>query len=120
MKELLAGMMGVTDTQPVLRAGLRALRRLVIGHVPDFVWERSIQYVADTISQTRIGKQERIDCLRAYFLSSGQPERFSEMVAGAIYDYSLRTLIGANDPALRLAAIAGAILHAIRSFPTGG
>jgi hypothetical protein len=114
MKELLAGLTGVTDTQPALRAGLRALRWLVIGHVPDFVRERSIQHVPDTVSQTTIGEKEWVDCVRTYFLSSGDPDRYNEATATALYGYSLDQLQGWSDPACKLSVIASAIPTAIR------
>jgi len=120
LRELLAGMAGVTDTQQVLRAGLKALRWLIIGHVPDFVRDRASAYEPDTVSPSRIGKKEWVDCLRAYFLSSGQPDRFNEVAAQALYDFSMGMLPDATNPEKRLSIIAAAIPTAIRSFPVGG
>jgi hypothetical protein len=117
MKELLAGLAGVTDTQTVLRAGLRALRWLVIGHVPDFVRERSIQYEPDTVSQDMIGEQEWYDCLLARFTSAGELNRFNAQVAKALYKFTVRKIGAANDKATKLSTIAGAIPDAIATFP---
>ncbi len=89
MKELLAGMMAVTDTQSVLRPGLKALRWLIIGHVPDFVRDRSIEYFPDTVSQDKVGKKEWVDCLRDHFFSSGKPYRFNPLTAEGLYDLCL-------------------------------
>jgi Trypsin-like peptidase domain len=118
MKELLAGLAGVTDTQPVLRAGLRALRWLVIGHVPDFVRERSIQYEPDTVSQEMIGEQEWFDCLFAHFVSAGELSRFNADVAKALYKFTVKKIGAASDPATKLSTIAGAIPDAIATFPS--
>jgi hypothetical protein len=118
MKELLAGLAGVTDTQPVLRAGLRALRWLVIGHVPDFVRERSIQYEPDTVSQDMIGEQEWYDCLLARFTSAGELDRFNASVAKALYKFSVKQIGGVTDPATKLSKIAGAIPDAIAIIPS--
>jgi hypothetical protein len=121
MKELLAGMAGITDTQQVLRAGLKALRWLIIGHIPDFVRDRDHKYLPDTVSQSSIGKKEWVDCLRAYFLSSGKPDDFNEAVAQALYDASMDLLLPeVNDPKKRLSTIAAAVPKMIRYFPAAG
>lgn len=122
MKELLAGMAGVTDTQPVLRPGLKALRWLMIGHAPDFVRDRVNEYIPDIVSPSAIGKAEWVDWLRAYFVSSGQADRFDKATAQALYDFSVSMLPGASDPRSRLTSIAGAAAQAILSLqpPAGG
>jgi Trypsin-like peptidase domain len=120
LKELLAGMAGVTDTQQVLRPGLKALRWLMIGHVPDFVRDRVNEYIPDTVSPTAIGKPEWVDCLRTYFLSSGEAGRFNDITAQALYDFSIGVLPGTQDPTSRLATIAAAVPQAIRAFPPAG
>jgi hypothetical protein len=120
VRELLAGMTGVTDTQQVLRAGLKAIRWLIIGHVPDFVRDRASAFEPDTASPSTIGKREWVECLRAYFLSSGLADRFNEVLAEGLYDFSMEMLPDASDPEKRLSTIAAAIPKAICSFPAGG
>jgi hypothetical protein len=117
MKELLAGMMAVTDTQPVLRPGLKALRWLVIGHVPDFVRERSIEYFPDTVSQDKVGKKEWVDCLRDCFFSSGKSDRFNPSVAEGFYELCLIWKKDSITPENRLSVIASAIPEVIPRFP---
>lgn len=122
IKELLAGLMGVTDTQHVLGSGLKALRWLVIGHVPDFVREKSIQYRHDEkISQKLIGEEAWNDCIRTAFTSAGKGDSFDPNVAKAFYDYSTDLMPDVNDPRVSLKLLSSAVMKAInRMLPKGG
>ena len=117
MKELIAGMMAVTDTQTGLRPGLRALRWLVIGHVPDFIRDQSIDYIFDVVSPLAIGAKEWGDCLFSYFVSAGQPERFNTLVAEALYNFSMNKLATDIGPETRLSFMAATVPDVIRFFP---
>ena len=122
MKELLAGMMAITDTDQVLEPGLRSLRWLVIGHVPDFVRERSIEYWRDTVSQEEIGDAAWVGCVRTAFESEGAADKFDESLARDSY-----LLVGYQqspallNPATRIHALSAAIGDAMRKlFRTAG
>lgn len=122
IKELLAGMMAITDTDQVLRPGLRSLRWLVIGHVPDFVRERSIEYWRDTVSQEEIGDEAWVGCVRTAFESEGAADKFDESLARDSY-----LLVGYQqapallNPATRIHALSTAIGDAMRKlFRTAG
>lgn len=99
MKELLAGMMAITDTDQALGAGLRSLRWLAIGHVPDFVRERSIEYLRDTISQEDIGRDTWVDCIKTAFESEGVADKFDASLAKLTYDF---VELNNTDPLLDL------------------
>ena len=115
-----AGMMGLTDTQHVLGPGLKALRWLIIGHRPDFVRERSIEYQFETISQKTIGTEAWTDCIKTAFISAGKAENFVETTAQAFYNYSRDIVPAIDDPALTLQALSNAIVKAInRMLGTG-
>lgn len=88
MRECLAGMIGITESTTTLPPGLRALRWLVIGHVPDFVRERAIEYERETISQRDIGRTEWDDCCRAAFRSKGLLDRYAPGDADGFYDFA--------------------------------
>lgn len=122
MKELLAGMMAITDTDQTLGPGLRSLRWLVIGHVPDFVRERSIEYWRDTVSQEEIDDEAWIECVKTAFEGEGAADKFDESVAKDFYDLvELRQAAAVRDPATRIRVLGGAIIDAMRKlFKTAG
>lgn len=112
IKELLAGMMGITETASLVGPGLKSLRWLVIGHIPDFVRERSIEYVRDEVSQKSIGSEEWLECLETAFLSEGKQDEFNPGAAQSLYKYSQRVMPDINVPdrtlkTLSMAAITG-------------
>lgn len=122
MKELLAGMMAITDIDQALGPGLRSLRWLVIGHVPDFVREKSIEYWRDTVSQEDIDDKAWIDCVRTAFESEGAADKFDASLAQDTYDVAvLRQGAAVNKLATRIQALRGAIIEALRKlFKTAG
>jgi hypothetical protein len=122
MKELLAGMMAITDTDQALGAGLRSLRWLAIGHVPDFVRERSIEYLRDTIFHDDIDRDAWIDCIRTAFESEGAADRFDEGLAGDSYDLvEFRHAVPLGDPRKRIRVLGDAIVDAMKKlFTTAG
>jgi len=110
MKELIAGMMAITDTDQVLGPGLRSLRWLAIGHVPDFVRERSIEYLRDTVSQEEIDGDAWTQCVQTAFESEGAADKFDDSVARDFYDLvQLRQPDAVRDPATRIRILGGAI-----------
>jgi hypothetical protein len=116
MKELLAGMMGVTDTQHVLRAGLKALRWLIIGHIPDFARERLIEYEHDVVSQKAIGESDWVECLKSFYISSGHEDLFQLETARLLYNYSLSIVPEATNPTHILPELARCSVAAIKSL----
>jgi hypothetical protein len=122
MKELLAGMMAITDTDQALGAGLRSLRWLAIGHVPDFVRERSIEYLRDTISQNDIDRDAWIDCIRTAFESEGAAHKFDAGVAGAFYDLTgFNHAVPLSDPSKRIRVLGDEIVDTMKKlFKTAG
>ena len=122
MKELLAGMMAITDTDQALGAGLRSLRWLTIGHVPDFVRERSIEYWRDTVSQDAIDGDAWIKCVQTAFESEGAGNKFDASVARDFYELvELRQAALVRDRATRIRVLGGAIIDAMNKlFKTAG
>lgn len=117
MKELIAGMMGVTDTESLIGPGLKSLRWLVIGHIPDFVRDRSIEYLRDIVSQQAIGATDWVECYATMFLALGREAEFSGNTAKALYDLSMRITPGIDSPFTRLEALAHAMRTSIESWP---
>lgn len=114
MKELVAGMMAITDTDPVVAPGLKSLRWLVIGHVPDFVRERSIEYRRDEVSQLAIAEPDWVECLRTAWLANGKtPADFPENTAQTLYKFyeSISPAIG--DAEQRLPELARVFPNAL-------
>jgi hypothetical protein len=122
MKELLAGMMAITDTDQALAPGLRALRWLTIGHVPDFVRERSIEYWRDTVSQDDIDKNAWIRCAQTAFESEGAGDRFVESLASTLYEIvELKNSAAVQNRATRIPVLSKAVADAISGlFKTAG
>ncbi|WP_047602727.1 trypsin-like serine peptidase [Pseudomonas putida] len=122
MKELLAGMMAITDTDQALAPGLRSLRWLTIGHVPDFVRERSIEYLRDTVSQDEIGKNAWIKCAQTAFESEGAGDRFVESLASTLYEIvELKNTAAVQNRATRIPTLSKAVADAISGlFKTAG
>ena len=117
MKELLAGMMAITDTDQALGPGLRSLRWLAIGHVPDFVRERSIEYLRDTVSQDDINGDAWIECIRTAFESEGAVEKFDATVARDFYDLlEFRQAAVVRDPATRIRVLGGAMVDVMNKL----
>lgn len=115
LKELIAGMIGATDTQHVIGPGLKALRWLMIGHVPDFVREHAIQYRHDEVSQDRMDVEAWTACIRSAFISAGEESRYPnhEAVARGMYLFTQDKWPDLADPVLRLKAMANGVLVAI-------
>lgn len=122
MKELLAGMMAITDTDQVLGAGLRSLRWLAIGHVPDFVREKSIDYLRDTVSQNDIDSDAWTECVRTAFESEGAADKFDASVAEDFYDLvELKQQEAVHNPATRIRILGSAIIEVMtKLFKTAG
>jgi hypothetical protein len=91
MQECLAGLIGITDTAAELPPGLRALRWLLIGHIPDFVRDHSIEYELDSISQRDLGVEEWEACCRAAFISKGQLDSYVPDLAITFRDFAFQT-----------------------------
>ncbi|MHA6130460.1 trypsin-like serine peptidase [Pseudomonas fluorescens group sp. PF-1] len=122
MKELLAGMMAITDTDQALGAGLRSLRWLTIGHVPDFVRERSIEYLRDTVSQDDIDGNAWIKCVQTAFESEGAGNKFDESMARSLYELvEFKQATAVRDRATRIRVLGGAIIEVMNQlFKTAG
>jgi len=122
MKELLAGMMAITDTDQALGPGLRSLRWLSIGHVPDFVREKSIEYLRDTVSQEDIDGDAWIQCVKTAFESEGAADKFDASVARDFYDLvEFKQAAAVRDPSTRIRVLGGAIGEAMQKlFKTAG
>ena len=122
MKELLAGMMAITDTDQALGPGLRSLRWLSIGHVPDFVREKSIEYLRDTVSQEDIDGDAWIQCVKTAFESEGAADKFDASVARDFYDLvEFKQAAAVRDPSTRIRVLGGAIGEAMEKlFKTAG
>lgn len=122
MKELLAGMIGVSDTNRVQGSGLQSLRWLVIGHVPDFVREKSMEYLRDTVSQNDIDGDAWTECVRTAFESEGAADKFDASVAMDFYDLvELKQAVAVRDPVTRIRVLSGALKDVmIKLFKTAG
>jgi hypothetical protein len=117
IKELIAGMMAITDTESVVGPGLRSLRWLVVGYVPDFVRERSIQYRRDTVSPLAIGDAEWVECLGTAWLAHGRrPEDFPGAVAKSLYRFYESINPEIREPSTRLPALAAAVPSALAAM----
>lgn len=116
LKELLAGLMGVTDTQHVIGPGLKSLRWLVIGHVPDFVREKSISYALDEVSQLTIGLTEWKECIAMALLSRAEGDLYNENMADLLFEYTMRSSSWAQDPKNVLGGLQMAVIQAIKSL----
>jgi len=116
IEELIAGMMGITDTASLVGPGLKSLRWLIIGHIPDFVRERSIEYVRDEVSQKRMGEAEWVECLATAFLSMGRQDEFNAATARSIYQFSKIAIPDIANPVLTLKALASAVPSAIKAM----
>jgi hypothetical protein len=116
LRELLAGLMGVTDTQHVLGPGLKALRWLVIGHVPDFVREKSIQHGLDEVSQTAIGLAEWKECITMALLSQARGDLYNEEMADLLFEFTMSNDTSVKDPKTVLAGLQKAVIGAIEAL----
>jgi hypothetical protein len=117
LKELIAGMIGATDTQDVIGPGLKALRWLLIGHVPDFVREHALQYKQDVVSRSNIGVEAWKACIRAALMSFGADEqRYDEIekTAGLMFEFAKDRWTDEKDPVLALKTMANAAVDAIQ------
>jgi hypothetical protein len=120
LRECIAGLIGVTDPLINLPPGLRALRWLIIGHVPDFILDKSIEYERDSLAQSDLGEAEWVACCKAAFQSRGLLDRFSPGEAADLRDYAelqnpvLRTFAETGCPdESYLTELAGAAANAI-------
>lgn len=118
LKELIAGMIGVTGTQGVIGPGRKALRWLMIGHVPDFIREKSIEYEPDTVWQGSIGVEAWTACIGSAFISFGEDEVRCERAkesAALMFDFAASKSRWADlaDPVLRLKVMANGVVEAI-------
>jgi len=116
LKELIAGMIGVTDTQQVLGPGLKSMRWLLIGHIPDFVREYTSQYKHDVVAYDTIGIEAWKSCIRAAVSAAGADGRYNDDTVAALYEYSKATLPDLADPGLRLKTLAGGVVPALKAI----
>jgi hypothetical protein len=119
LKELIAGMIGVTDTQHVLGPGLKSIRWLLIGHIPDFVREQAIQYKQDIVGHDKIGVDAWAACIRSAFVSAGEEQRYNEGTAKGIFNFSKGKWPALADPVLTLKALANGVVEAIEIMREG-
>jgi hypothetical protein len=91
MRECLAGLIGITEATSRLTPGLASLRWLLIGKVPDFVLERSIEYEREFVSRVSIGEKEWLACCEAAFRAQDLSERYDEPQARMFYEYAKGT-----------------------------
>jgi hypothetical protein len=122
IKELVAGLIGVTDSASVRRPGLKSLRFLLIGHTPDFVRGRT-DYRHDEVSQLNAGLDEWMECLTTAALSRGKADTFNPEAAAALFTFQLDLLKTMNNPELsfedperRLYSLSKVVPMAIRSL----
>lgn len=121
IKELIAGMMGLTGGGSNVRPGLKSLRWLLIGQIPDFLRGRTTDYIRDEVSQLKMGADEWVECLATAFLSMGKQDDFNPETARAIYRFSVKRIEEITNPELMLKALAASIPAAIDSLlPAGG
>lgn len=113
IKELLAGLMAITDTATLVGAGLKSLRWLIIGHIPDFIRERTTEYLRDEVSQAKVGRDEWVQCLATAFFSLGKQDAFEAKTAGGLYDFSHLTMADIQNPRLALKALSTAAAQAL-------
>lgn len=117
LAELIAGMVGVTDPNGVKGPGLRAVRWLLIGTIPDFVRTHTIDYELDEVSQQAIGVDAWTACVRSALVSSGADEARRTAVERELHNLfkfaEKRGWQGLNDPLERLRAMANAVPDAI-------
>jgi hypothetical protein len=124
IKELVAGMMGVTDGASVMRPGLKSLRWLLIGHTPDFVRGRTTDYRHDDVSQLNVGEAEWMECLTTAFISMGKADSFKPDTARILYTFQVALLesvqadpeLSFKNPKLKLRLLASAVPTALRSL----
>jgi hypothetical protein len=117
LRELIAGMVGVTDTQHVIGPGLKSLRWLLIGNIPDFVREHAIQYKLDVVSRSKIGIDAWTACICAAFVSLGADgQHLTEIKskAGLMFEFSSNKWADLSDPVLALKALANGAAEAIK------
>ncbi len=103
MQECLAGMIGVTESTTVLAPGLSALRWLIIGHVPDFVLEKSIEYERDVVGQGDISEADWEECCKLAFVSAGLLDSYIPSRATDFYELAYEM-----NPVLKAFAQTGA------------
>ena len=127
IKELVAGMMGVTDGATVMRPGLKSLRWLLIGHTPDFVRGRTTDYRHDEVSQLNVGENEWMECVTTAFISMGKGDDLKLDAARAIYSFQVRFLdslagperdrgLSFANPQAKLRLLASTVVPAIGSL----
>ena len=116
LKELIAGLVGVTDTQQVLGPGLKSMRWLMIGHIPDFVREYTSQFRHDVVAYDKIGLEAWKACIRSAVAAAGKEDRYNDDTVEAIYDYSKETVPALADPVLALKTLAGGVVAALKAI----
>jgi hypothetical protein len=120
IKELIAGLMGMTAGASIVGPGLKALRWLLIGHIPDFVRGRTTEFVRDEVSQMNMGADQWVDCLATAFLSMGKHDDFNPVTAHGIYQFMIRRIAETTNPEFKLKALAASIPAAIDSLLRSG
>ena len=98
------------------------MRWLAIGHVPDFVREKSIEYLRDTVSQDDIDRDAWTECVKTAFESEGAADKFDASVARDFYDLvEFKHAAAVRDPATRIRVLGGAIIDVMKKlFRTAG
>lgn len=120
LRELIAGLVGVTDSQVAQRRGLGALRWLFIGNIPDFVRDstaRADLVAVDDISPTEIAEEEWVQFVRAYEASRGGISHEAELHVRAAYAMS-EGLINGQDRLSALSNCATLYLRKLIEFTT--
>lgn len=98
MRECIAGLIGITESTSRLSPGLLSLRWLLIGAVPDFVLEQTLQFELETIEQSNIGKDACLACCAAALQCEGLGEKFDKSLADQLIQFRL-----ASEQALKQA-----------------
>ncbi|HEV2606337.1 MAG TPA: serine protease [Microvirga sp.] len=117
MRECLAGLVGTTDLEANVSPGLRGLRWLFIGHVPDFIRESSVSYVHEEIATADIGVDEFAEWMSAAFLSRGDWDGYKRDTAVMLYDFMMNTVpaLEPDSPNRDLETLAASALAALKS-----
>jgi hypothetical protein len=88
LRECLAGMVGITEANARLAPGLASLRWMLIGAVPDFIREMSVQYEHDVVAQADLGEEDWVACCEAAFEAKGLGDAYEEPAARMLYEYA--------------------------------
>lgn len=111
VRECIAGLVAVADPVQFVPPGIRALRWLLIGHVPDFVREASapyllghapldgirvddgetqVPYLLEQIAASDIDAEDFAECVREAFISKGSMDKYSRSDAKLGFNFALK------------------------------